>query len=481
MPSSPIQEVKFGAALKISLDHYYDLLKEKIGKLNTEEFLQLKLVADSIDLSDKDFKDKGYKWFSYYNLARRSDRAVDPTPVEGTVNTSGADLTQVYGSFLRRLRKYVVKKNLSPQEQQQVADYDTLLDSLKIQIDDLAIRDRARWKQVASAMGYSETDMAAYIQWSSKSGSLRKIEEKIREIKDTEFDRKTILDRKYPEPADREIIDAEFAFEDPSMRLRYPIHPDYEYTNGSSFSLEYLALLPLGSTALFDDRRVYAFDKTLTDILTSGAGSFTATLDHKTSASNSIDTEWKAGGSASYGLFSVRADASEYKKISDDFAKGTTVTLSSKSTFKVKINYPGWFNSNLFKNKRVLDNIRDFEDFFGPTGTLLYFPTELIIVRGFATEFVSSQEWTYDFKRTFSASGGGGFGIGGISFGASTNYSSNQKEHIVDQSGTKLTISDDPSTLRFVGFVVKKNDIYPKAILASIEASLSPALYASLL
>lgn len=480
MPSSPVQEVKFGTALKISLDHYYDLLKAQIGKLNSEEFLQLKLVADSVDLSDKEFKDKGYKWFSYYNLLRRSDRAVDPTPVEGTINTSGADLTQVYGSFLRRIRKYVVKKNLTPQEQQQVADYDTLLDSLKVQIDDLAIRDRTRWKQVAAAMGYSETDMAAYIQWSSKSGNLRKIEDKIREIKEAEFDKKSILDRKYPDPADREIIDTEFAFEDPSMRLRYPIHPDYEYTTGSSFSLEYLALLPLGSTALFDDRRVYAWDKTLTNIITNAAGSFGATLDNSTSESKSIETDWKAGGSARYGLFSVRASASEYKKISEDFAKGTTVTLSAKATFKVKINYPGWFNPNLFKNKRVLENIRDFEDFFGPSGTLLYYPTELVVVRGFATEFVSSQSWTYDYRRTFSASGGGGFGIGGISFGASASYSSNQKEHIVDQSGTKLTIADDQSTLRFVGFVVKKNDIYPQAVVNSVQSALTSALYATL-
>lgn len=480
MPSSPVQEVKFGAALKISLDHYYDLLKAQIGQLNSEEFIQLKLVADSIDISDKDFKDKGYKWFSYYNLVRRCDRAVDPTSVGGAINTSGADLTQVFGSFLRRVRKYVVKKNLTPQEQQQLADYDTLLDSLKVQIDDLAIRDRSRWTQVAGAMGYSPTDMAAYIQWSSKSGSLRKIEEKIREIKDTEFDKKSILDRKYPDPADREIIDAEFAFEDPSMRLRYPIHADYEYTNGANFSLEYLALLPLGSTALFDDRRVYAFDKTLSYMISNSAGSFSAKLDSTTSESKSIETDWKAGGSVSYSLFSVRANASEYKSISEDFSKGTSVSLSAKSTFKVKINYPGWFNPNLFKNKRVLENIRDFEDFFGPSGSLLYFPTELIVVRGFSTEFVSSQNWTYDYKRSFSASGGGGFGICGISFGASASYSTNQKEHIVDQSGTKLTIADDPSTLRFVGFVVKKNDVYPKAIIENVQTSLSPAIYVSM-
>lgn len=476
MPSSPVQEVKFGTALKISLDNYYDLLKTQVGGLNTDEYLQLKLVADSIDITNREFKEKGYKWYSYYNLMRRADNAIDPTPVEGTISMSGSNITRVYGNFLRRLRTYVVKKSLNSVEQQQIADFDTKLESLKTQIDDLAMADRTRWKQIAAAMGYSETDMAAYIQWSSKSGNLRKIEEKIRGIMEVEFDKKTILDRQYPDPDDRAIIDAEFAFEDPSMRIRYPIHPDYEYSNGSNFSLEYLALLPLGSTALFDDRRVYAFDKTLTYILSSGAGSFSGTLDSSTSESKSIETDWKGSGSGSYGLFSVKASASEYKKISEDFTHGRTVTLSAKAAFKVAINYPSWFQPDLFMNKRVVENIRDFEDFFGPSGTLLYYPTHLVIVRGFSAEFASNQNWTYDYKRNFSASAGGGFGVAGISFGASASYSSNQKEHIIDQSGTKLTMTDDESTIRCVGLVVKKNNAFKTAVMANLKGALKSSV-----
>ena len=51
--NSPVKDVDFGEALKLSLDNYYDLLKTNVGALASNEFLQLKLVADPLDLSDK--------------------------------------------------------------------------------------------------------------------------------------------------------------------------------------------------------------------------------------------------------------------------------------------------------------------------------------------------------------------------------------------------------------------------------------------
>lgn len=456
MATSPVIEIPFGTALKISLDNYYDLLKIQVGGLGADEYLQLKLVADSVDISDKKYAEHGYMWQSYYRLLRRSDRAIDPTPINGTVVTSGYDLTQIYGKFLLRLRQYVVRKNLSATDQQKIADLDTVLNSLKKQADDFAIQDRTRWHEVAAAMGYNETDSTAYIQWSAGHGHLRDIELTMRKIRDSEFDKKTILDREYPDPEDRLVVDAEFAYDDPAMRLRYPIHPDYEYPNGDQFNVVYLAGLPLGNSAIFEDRRVYTWDKDLSYIKTSGGGSFSATLDNNTSESKSIATEWGAQGNANYGLFSANVNASEQKEISEDFKKGTKVTLSAKASFKLEISYPSWFNSTLFHHKHVMENPHDFLEFFGNSGSLLYYPTHLIFVRGFSAEFTSSQDWQYDYKRRFSASSGGGFNVCGISFGASASYSSNEKQHSVDQSKTQLMIADDETTLRFVGYAVKK-------------------------
>jgi len=37
--NSPIRPIEFGAALKMSLDNYYDLLKAQVGGLTSDEYL----------------------------------------------------------------------------------------------------------------------------------------------------------------------------------------------------------------------------------------------------------------------------------------------------------------------------------------------------------------------------------------------------------------------------------------------------------
>lgn len=49
--SSPVKEITFGQATKFSLDNYYEILKQKAGQLAAGELLQLKVIADTIDLS----------------------------------------------------------------------------------------------------------------------------------------------------------------------------------------------------------------------------------------------------------------------------------------------------------------------------------------------------------------------------------------------------------------------------------------------
>src|SRR5206468_3615474 len=116
-----------------------------------------------------------------------------------------------------------------------------------------------------------------------------------------------------------------------------------------------------------------------------------------------------------------------------------------------------WFQPTLFAAKHVKDNPNDFVSFFGPTGNLLYYPTALILVRGFTAEFLNTQSWTYDYQHDFSSSAGGGFSLFGINFGSSGSYTEHTKEHQVDQSSTRLKFWDDPATIRFVGYAVAKN------------------------
>jgi hypothetical protein len=347
---------------------------------------------------------------------------------------------------------------------------------VKDQVRQWYVADRAEWKDYSDLMGYSYGDTTAFLQWCVYNGHRNEIENGNRQITEFEFDKRTILDKQYPEPTDREVIDADFDFNNPLMRLRYPIQPDFEYPDGSKFNVTYLAGLPLGSSVLFDDRRAIQWDKTLDVIQTAGAGGFTAGFSKSTSKSNSVQTDWGASSSVSYAFISVNASASEHTQIQEDFNHATTIDLSALAAFKLAIVYPKWFRPTLFEHKRVMDNIHDFEQFFGSKGTLLYFPSHLILVRGFKVEFTSSQDWTFDYKHKFSASGGGGLNVFGVNFGGSGSYSNEQKEHQVDVSKTKLTIADDSTTIRFVGYAVKKETVFGDQIGHAVRAALGQPL-----
>ncbi|MQA22844.1 hypothetical protein [Rugamonas rivuli] len=463
--SSPVQDVTFGQALNISLNNYYDLLKEQVGSLKSEERLQLKLVADTIDLSEeKKASQGGYEWFSYYNLLNRSDKGIQPVPVAGEIQVSLAQLSSVYGSFLRKLRSYAVMKVLSDQEQNRVKEIDLQIDTIKDDALNLYLLDREKWARVAPAMGYSVGDNDAYVQWSGQYGHIRMIEKKNSEIRNLQFEQQTILAKQYPDADDQDIVAADTDYHNPLMRLRYPVWPDYKYKNGDEFSPSYLAMLPLGSTALFDDRYVATFDKTLTTIKGAGSGNFIGEFSKTTSESSSITTDWSGSGSGGYAFIRVSASVSDHTKIQSDFSKATTIKLGADSATRINIAFPSWFNPTLFEHRHVKENPHEFEEFFGKQGSLLFYPTALIVIRGFSVEFSSSQDWSYDYEHRFSASGGGGFSAFGIPFGASADYSSSVKEHQVDQSKTSLKFKDDKDTIRFVGYAVKKNTVFEKAV-----------------
>lgn len=476
--ANPIQDIEFGTALKISLDNYYDLLKLKIGNLGSNEFLQLKLFADSVDINPKPVADKGYKWWSYHNIVRRGDLRVDASPVSGIVLTGAERLSTVYGEFLARLREYAILRDLTPQEQQTVADQSKAIQQLKNEIDELIVLDRERWIRYADLMGIPRTNNTQYIAWSNAYGERTEILNKMQQQKRLVAQRRRILDRVYQDIMDRRIIEAEIEYENPFQSIRYPIFPDYDYDDGDRFSATYLGSLPNGSSGLFDDRKVIMIDKSLETLKNDTGGNFTATFDHNTAKSESITTDWGGSGSVTYGFIKASASASEHRSIQEDFRKGVNIELGAKSVYKSNFIYPRWFDPTLFSHKRVKENIRDFEDYFGPKGLLRYYPVSMITIRGFKVAFNSTQKWQFDYVRKFSASSGGGFSAFGVNFGGSASYSQHEERHEVDQSNTKLTIEDGETTIRYVGITVKENTVFDEATKEGIEKALPKSLFA---
>jgi hypothetical protein len=106
--------------------------------------------------------------------------------------------------------------------------------------------------------------------------------------------------------------------------------------------------------------------------------------------------------------------------------------------------------------------------------SLLYYPTALILLRGFKVEFKSSQNWTFDYKKTFTGSTGGEVRVFGIRFASpESGGKTSEKDHKIDKAGTVLTMEDDPDTIRFVGYAVTKNTVFEKQVVESLEASLT--------
>lgn len=459
---SPVQPISPGDALKISLDNYYDLLKGQVGNLQVNEYLQLKLVADILDVS-ADWPTPPpaegahfYPWYSNLQLLNRADKTIVPIPLSAGVETGGGRLSVEYGKFLQLLRKFVVQGVLSKEDQQHLDDYDGKISLLKDQNQTLVLKDRQNWKLYADAMGFNVADSSAYIQWAQSYGHLDTVQRNEDSIEALLFQEQTILDKNWPDPDDKAVVDASVNFNKSAMRLRYPMFPDYQYTDGRKFNPGYLGTLPLGSTAQFDDRLVITTTPTLDVMKTAGQGTFDVAWDRSTQKSTSISTDWSASASGGWGPFGASVSTSESAQINQDFNTLQSIELSAAAAFRAELAFPAWFDSNLFNHKHVKENIQRFLPFFGKDGTLLYFPTGLILVRGFSVKFISAQNWTYDYKRHFSASGSGGFNCLGYRFGASANYNSDVHEHQVDQANTKLQFSDDTATIRFVGYAVKK-------------------------
>lgn len=478
--ASPVQDISFGEALNVSLNNYYDLLKASVGGLAANEYLQLKLVADPVSLNDQKASAGGYRWWSYWNLIERSDHAISPTPIDSQVQVSALKLADIYGQFLDVLIGYVALKNLSSQDQNDLADIGMKIRSL-IEINEkLTIDDQMRWKRYADLMGYAYGDRSQYLRWAQRNGNSTEIENNNIQLDVQAGRRKTILNKQYSHPDDKTIVAASALFDSQTIQMAYPIHPDYTYEDGDQFSPSYLSRLGGTITGMFDSRRVISWQMTIADILKMKAGEFSATFDKTTGKSTSIVTDWSASGSGGWGFIRASASTSSHTEIQEDFKKALNVKLAAKSAFRVNIIYPAWFQASLFSCVHVAENPKAFIRFFGDKGSLLYYPTALLLVRGFSVAFESSQDWKYDYKNNFSAGGGGGFSAFGFNFGAKANYSQQTKEHQVDQSNTKLTFGDDENTIRFVGFAVAKNVKFSTLVDEAIEKSLGKAHFDTL-
>ena len=441
---NPLDDYKATFAL------FYDVVKEQLGSLGSLQFIQIKAVAEQLDIS------KSYPWFGYYNYLNRTDLLLEPVPVSDTMSASGRTLSEEYGRFVNAAMEFVEVKELDPETIAKIDDLLIRQENCRIEVERLVDRDYTSWEKYASRRGIPLGDSGAFQQWSNAYGHASELAKLQAQILNIAGDIARLRSREFSNPDQKEIKDTYNQVVSPGSRIRYPRRTDTEYP-GVQFSLPYLAGLPYGSTALYDDRHVVFPDRSIEEVTSGTIGAFSVQFDRHREASSAMSQDWGVSGGASYGWFSVSANASSHTQISEDFRKTSSVTIGAKSCSAIPANARPWFTQNLFKNKIIVDNAASFGRYFGAAGTLLYYPVSLIVVRGFTVKFKSSQSWTYDYQHNFSTGGSGSMRAFGIGWGGGYSYSESHAEHKVEQSGDELIFSDGDNTLRVIGFVAQKN------------------------
>jgi hypothetical protein len=451
----PIQEVDVLADYGLTLDHFYSLVKKQVGQLIANQYLQIQATATPLDVS------ADYKWFSYGNIARYGDMTISPVPVSDllTANPS-ALLSREFYVFVSDLLSLIEAKELDPATATQISKLQTDNLNLKSHSNALLAKRFADWAIYADATMTPRGDLVAFQHWLDGQASSTEITNTEREIARNEALINALRMRKYADATHQQVVDAFARFTSPASRTRFPRYDDRTYGDElSKFNAVYFARLADNDSSLFANRQITTVPVTLDTIAKGGIGSFSDNVAKKSVANSSITTDWNAHGRVGWGPFSFRADAKSHKQITDDFKATQSITVGAKSLQALQLDMSAWFSPDLFRHPLLPSNRKLFDRYLGEKGTLLYYPTHVIVARGFRMEFHSSQDWTHDYKSEFSTGGSASVSIFGIGFGGGGGYSKSVHEQTVEQRGHDL-IFDDGDNVRVIGYNVAKNVDY---------------------
>ena len=448
---SEIKEVDALADFGLTLDHFYSIVKTQVSNLQVNQFIQLQAAAIPLDLS------KDYTWFSFGNLNRSFDIRLDPKPVADNLSlNAGAKLSDEYLVMLSDLLALVEFKELDSATLAKIDAMQTRILNDGSRINILLQKRMADWIAYATNSMINQGDIVQFSHWSSGHHATREINELQKEQARTQALISALRIRKYNDAADQAIVDAYAEATSPSARLRYPRFPDGEYGDeAKKFNAVYMAMLADNESSLFANRQLITSGVGLEELTTGTIGSLSQKIEKMSQASSSISTDWSASGSGGWGPFRVSANVNSHEKIKEDFKSAESITVSTKSLQAIPLD-ARWFIPDLFKHKLIARNRQLFDQYFGENGTLLYYPTHLIVVRGMQLKFTSSQDWQYDYEKDFSTSGSGSAKLFGIGWGANANYSRSEKQQKIERRGHDL-ILDDGDNIRILGYVGTKN------------------------
>ena len=447
------------ADFNLTFDHFYQFVKRSAGP-EKKQLIQIRAAAEPLDLA------LAYPWFSYYSYLLKMDTRIEPQPVtdkstEETFGLTDGQLSYEYGRFLDDAVSLIELTELSASVRLQIAGYDQQIHVLQEQAAKLVEEDTVRWPKYAAAMGFNVGDGSAFSQWWLKLGNGSLLSTTQEKIEDLEGAQEKLRLGQYVDADQKAIFDTFKQFKSFGSRLRWPRIPDtrYKVVDGTPpFTPDYLFKLATGNSPLFADRHYFFPGSSLDKMISTTLGGFSETLRHSAQSTSSISSDWHVSGTGGFAWFSASVDASEQTALTEDLKNTQSITISCKSLQKIPFDAAPWFNPGLFNSSIVLANPKKFLRYFGPNGTLRYYPASLLIARGMKLEFESSSDYTYDYKKKFSMNSSGSFRFFGVSIGAGGGHTSNQADQTVESNGHHLTLDDGESNFRVIGYIVNQAD-----------------------
>jgi hypothetical protein len=178
-------------------------------------------------------------------------------------------------------------------------------------------------------------------------------------------------------------------------------------------------------------------------------------ITQSSSLSTSYEHRWSAGGSVSYGFFSVGGSASG-GNIERHFREGTQdVSFAFQKMVPAAIVRGAWYDEGL------IDPYTDWvskEEYWGRNGTLNIIPLQVVVARGLEVAITTSSVAHDAFQSWYQQSASAGFSFGPWRVGGSGGSSTSTSKVENTSSGTTVSFKDISNQVYVLSLTSKKMD-----------------------
>lgn len=180
-------------------------------------------------------------------------------------------------------------------------------------------------------------------------------------------------------------------------------------------------------------------------------------INQQSTQSSYYNHNWSAGGSVSYGFFSVSGGSSGGTVETHLRTDTQSVRFIFKRLVLGTVTRGTWYDPGLVDSLPYFGYV-DSSSYWGPSGTLNLMPVATIIGRGPTIEIDTSTAAVDSYRNWRQSNGSAGFGIGSFRIGGGGSSSTDWGSTSDTSSGNTIRIEDKSNQAYVVGVVLAKMD-----------------------